>query len=271
MSDFVINFNKALYIIKYIFISILLSFVIVSNSLAEENNVGELFISNDIVGYEEYLNDLLAKERFLGYLSSNVKIMMTERGRKFRNDFERYEAKHGKYKQALIEDYGYEGGADGIFFNFKEKKQYDRFAEFLRYYNLKNQLSSYRTAILYNSPAKFVSAYFERELTSASKSYNIGDFRTARLQFEDIYNAYKPFYNKNLDEVLFLWAETNFALRYFAEARELYQKLIAAYPSSKKSSYAAYRMIFMDYVYDDEKTFFADYNKYKVIFENDKV
>jgi len=263
--------RKAKEIRKYFtFLLLLLSVIFSPVALADEQNeLGDVAISSNVVNYEEYLNDLLAKERFLNFLSSNVKIMISERGRGFKNDYDRYVAKYGKYSPILVGDYGYDGGSEGQYFNFKSKKEYDRFVEYLKFYNVKKQLKSYRKSILYNSSPLDVNAFFEQEFNSATRSYKMADFATSRLQFEDIYESYKPFYKDNLDEILFLWAESSFGLRYFSEARELYQKLIEEYPNSERKSLVAYKIIFMDYVYDNSTQFTSDYNKYKSVLQDD--
>ncbi|WP_157452577.1 tetratricopeptide repeat protein [Chloroherpeton thalassium] len=242
-----------------------------SSSSAKQYGLEDISVSSNVIGYEEYLNDILAKERYLEYLSSNLKISVSEKDGGFRADYERYEAKHEKYSPILIGNYGYKGGSEGRFFNFEEKKEYDRFVEYLRFYNIKSLLKSYRNAIIYNSSSLEVRELFEREVNSASRSYKVGDYATSRLQFEDIYESYKPFYKENLDEVLFLWAESSFGLRYFSEAKELYSKIISEYSSSNRKELAAYRVIFMDYVYDDANQFLSDFNKYRAILEKDKI
>lgn len=224
-----------------------------------------------VISYEEFLNDLLSKERYLDNLSGNLKTAAEKKGDEtFGRLYDQYVNRYGKPKSVSINDFGYRGGAEGKYHNFGAKEEYDQFYEYSRFFNIRNVLFSYRGTYLQNASADEINRLFRYEFVSATESYRIGDYMTSRLQFQDLYLTYAPYYRNNLDEVLLLLAESSFGLKYYGEARNLYMQLIKTYPRSEKAAMAAYRILFMDYVYSDVEQFRKNIVIFKSTLNNDQ-
>ncbi len=88
---------------------------------------------------------------------------------------------------------------------------------------------------------------FRRYLRKALENYKNGDFKLTRLQFQDIINTYKEYY---LDDVLFYYGESCFALNYLDEAASCYVKLFNNYPESSYLEKAFIKLIFIYYIYN---------------------
>lgn len=217
---------------------------------------------NSNISYREFVNDLIAKERYIDYALVDLKKAADLRGQEsFRRFYAEYTNRNGAFAEIRADQFGYKGGAEGDYFNFTNKEDYDRFKEYLRFYNIRGSLNAYRQSIIEGATPEQRTDYFRRELLSATKSYEIGDYLTSRFQFEDIYKNYSRYFS-NLDDVLLLQGESSFGARYYAEAREAYEKILKNHPNSKSTSAAVYKILFMDYVYDQAPQFRRDYSRY---------
>ncbi|NTV46543.1 MAG: tetratricopeptide repeat protein [Chlorobiales bacterium] len=262
---------QTLKIKNYIFLVGLLMFTASSVVLGQSLEIGPETKSVAVISYGEFLNDLLSKERYLDNLSANIKKAAEAKGDKgFGGLYEQYVSRYGKPKSVAINDFGYRGGPEGKYHNFDIKEEYDQFYEFSRFFNIRNALFAYRNVFLKSATADEVNRLFRYEVVSATQSYRIGDYMTSRLQFQDLYRAYSPYYRDNLDEILFLLAESSFGLKYYDEARLLYKQVIATYPKSSKTAMAAYRLLFMDYVYNDVEQLRKNIVIYKPSLSNDQ-
>ncbi len=212
----------------------------------------------------EFLDDILSKERYLDYLSTNLSIISSTIGEdKFSRAYNSYVSRHGSPKKISINDFGYIGGPEGRVYNFPTQIDYERFVQYLHYFNTHQRLSAYKNSIIKNAALKVSSVLFEQELVSAIRSYKVGDFQTSRIQFRDIYTSYKQLNKGNLDEVLFYWAESDFGLRFYAEALDVYRTLLKTYPQSSKASDAVYRILFIHYVNSDFDELASVYRNYQ--------
>lgn len=242
-----------------------------SKVLGQSIDFGSDSKSVAVISYQEFLNDLLSKDRYLANLSANLKTVAEKKGdESFGRLYEQYVNRYGKPKSVSINDFGYRGGAEGKYHNFVTKDEYDQYYEYSRFYNIRNVLFSYRGTYLQNASADEINRLFRYEFVSATESYRMGDYMTSRLQFQDIYRTYAPYYRNNLDEVLLLMAESSFGLKYYGEARDLYSQLIKIYPRSEKAAMAAYRLLFMDYVYSDIEHFRKNIVVFKSVLSNDQ-
>jgi hypothetical protein len=217
---------------------------------------------NASLNYRDFVNDMLVKERYLTTLAATLRRVAELRGgAAFQTAYMKYRASNSVFREVSINSFGYAQGVTGSFFNFDNKDDYDQFSEMLRYYNVKGTLDQYR-AVLFASGSKLErDALLQQEITDATRSYRVGDYATSRFAYDEIYNAYNPYY-RTLDDVLFLKAESCFGLRYYAEAQQVYAQLLAKYPSSKYANLATYKILFIDYVYDDPNRFFQNLTKY---------
>lgn len=219
-------------------------------------------VGGSAITYREFLNDLVSKEHYLDDALLNLKTASDKLGsEKFKRVYADFVSRNGGYTEISILNYGYRDGAEGGFFNFQDKDEYDRFKEYARFYNIRGVLNIYRKSLLEGLSPEQKKDLLQRELLSATRSYQVSDYNTARIQFEDIYENYSGIY-RNLDDVLFLQAESNFGARFYTEARGLYEKLIKEYPSSKQVNASVHKILFMDYVYDNANRFRKDYDRY---------
>jgi len=227
-------------------------------------------LTSQAVKSSEFLDDILAKERYLDYLSTNLSVLSSQIGEKpFSDIYDRYVAQEGVPKKISINDYGYIGGPEGRVYNFPSQNDYNRFVQYLHYFNTYERLTAYRKAIVAFASFKASNALFEQEIVSAIRSYNLGDYYTARLQFKDIYDTYSVLKKGSLDEVLFYYAESGFGLRFYSEALENYNKLLTEYPQSSKSPLAVYKMMFIHYINSNQNELKSVYKKYESTLKQD--
>ncbi|MDW8019723.1 MAG: tetratricopeptide repeat protein [Chloroherpetonaceae bacterium] len=210
--------------------------------------------SSLLISDREFLNDLLAKDRYLALAYENLEILS--------KDFSQSPPTIERLRAIRIEGFGHLEGEQGEFHNFPTKAEYERFYQFARYQAVRNELNAYRKSLLAAAPRSTLEKALRLDLKSAMLRYEKGDYMTARLYFEDIYETYSPYF-RNLDDVLFLQAESNFAIKAFVEAKKLYEQLLVEYPASQYALNAVQRILFVSYVYDDYKQFQRDFRKYK--------
>ncbi len=221
-------------------------------------------LSSDAVRSSEFLDDLLAKERYLDYLSTNLSVMSSGIGEEeFSEIYRQYVSQQGSPKKISINDFGYVGGPEGRIYSFPSQVDYERFVQYLHYFNTHQRLTAYKKAIIKNAAPSVSNRLFEQELVSAVRSFNIGDYQTARLQFRDIHDTYSELRKGNLDEVLYYHAESSFGMRFYSEALEVYNQLIKTYPQSSKSPAAAHKIIFIHYVNSDFNKVVSAYNRFQ--------
>lgn len=207
-----------------------------------------------LVSDREFLNDLLAKDRYLALAYENLVTLSA--------DFQKEPPTIERLRAIRVEGFGHLEGEQGEFHNFQTKAEYERFYQFARYQSVRNELNAYRKTLLSLAPRATIEKAFRLDLKSATLRYEKGDYTTARLYFEDIYETYSPYF-RELDDVLYLQAESNFAIKAFVEAKKLYEQLLTTFPTSQYASNAVQRVLFVSYVYDDAKQFQRDFRKYK--------
>lgn len=207
-----------------------------------------------LISDSEFLNDLLAKDRYLALAYENLE--------RLSHDFSQSPPTIERLRAIRIEGFGHLEGQQGEFHNFRTKAEYERFYQFARYQAVRNELNAYRKSLLAAAPRATLEKALRLDLKSAMQRYEKGDYMTARLYFEDIYETYSPYF-RNLDDVLYLQAESNFAIKAFVEAKKLYEQLLVEFPASQYASNAVQRILFISYVYDDYRQFQKDFRKYK--------
>ncbi len=241
-------------VIRHLLLAILLS-IVALKSQAQEGRLSSILPPNTLlVSDQEFLNDLLAKDRYLALAYENL-VRIAE-------DFKQEPPTIERLRAIRIEGFGHLEGEQGEFHNFRTKAEYERFYQFARYQSVRNELNAYRKSLLAAAPRPILEKALRLDLKSASQRYEKGDYPTARLYFEDIYETYSPYF-RNLDDVLYLQAESNFGMKAFVEAKKLYEQLLLTFPSSPYASQAVQRILFIDYVYDDARQFQRDFRKYK--------
>jgi len=104
-----------------------------------------------------------------------------------------------------------------------------------------------RNRLLNKSSSSQQQRMFRRYLRKALENYENGDFKLTRLQFKDIINTYKEYY---LDDVLFYYGESCFALNYLDEAASCYVNLFNNYPESSYLEKSFIKLIFIYYIYN---------------------
>jgi len=239
---------------RYLLFAVLLSIVSLKGQ-AQEGRLSSVLPPNTLlVSDQEFLNDLLAKDRYLALAYENL-VRIAE-------DFKQEPPTIERLRAIRIEGFGHLEGEQGEFHNFRTRAEYERFYQFARYQSVRNELNAYRKSLLAAAPRSILEKALRLDLKSASQRYEKGDYLTARLYFEDIYETYSPYF-RNLDDVLYLQAESNFGMKAFVEAKKLYEQLLLTFPSSQYASQAVQRILFIDYVYDDVRQFQRDFRKYK--------
>lgn len=131
------------------------------------------------------------------------------------------------YSRLNVQDFGYSGNPKS-FYNFANKYEYDRFIQYARFYAIRNEYREMRKAMLELFDDELKLRLYRLELSSAMKIYNQGDYGTALLYFNDLQEAYKNEYGE-IEDLTYYRAEANFGLGYYAEARKLYEQLVAKY------------------------------------------
>ena len=119
-----------------------------------------------------------------------------------------------------------------------------------RIFSYKLNLMKYkllRNRLLNKSSSSQQQRMFRRYLRKALENYENGDFKLTRLQFKDIINTYKEYY---LDDVLFYYGESCFALNYLDEAASCYVNLFNNYPESSYLEKSFIKLIFIYYIYN---------------------
>ena len=120
-----------------------------------------------------------------------------------------------------------------------------------RIVNYKLNLMKYkllRNRLLDMSSSSQKQRMFRKYLRTALENYENGDFKLTRLQFKDIINTYKEYY---LDDVLFYYGESCFALNFLDEAASCYVKLFNEYPESAYLERSFIKLMFIYYIYNN--------------------
>ncbi len=242
-------------VIRYLLLAVLLN-VVTLKAQAQESRISNILLPSNtlLVSDQEFLNDLLAKDRYLALAYENLERISL--------DFQKEPPTIERLRSIRIEGFGHLEGEQGEFHNFRTKAEYERFYQFARYQSVRDELNAYRKSLLAVAPRSVLEKALRLDLRSATQRYEKGDYPTARLYFEDIYETYSPYF-RNLDDVLYLQAESNFGMKAFVEAKKLYEQLLLTFPSSPYASQAVQRVLFIDYVYDDARQFQRDFRKYK--------
>ncbi|MCS6989937.1 MAG: hypothetical protein NZM06_10525 [Chloroherpetonaceae bacterium] len=142
------------------------------------------------------------------------------------------------YARLNIQDFGYQGNAKS-FYNFADKYEYERFVQYARFYAIRNEYREMRKAMLNIFDDEFKLRLYRIELASAVNIYNRGDYGTALLYFDDLQEAYKNEYGE-VEDLIYYRAEANFGLGYYAEARKLYEQLVAKYAAPEYAEMNAF-------------------------------
>jgi hypothetical protein len=239
---------------RYLLLAVLLC-VVSSKVQAQEGRISNILPpSTLLVSDQEFLNDLLAKDRYLALAYENLERIAA--------DFQKEPPTIERLRAIRIEGFGHLEGEQGAFHNFKTKAEYERFYQFARYQSVRNELNAFRRSLFAVAPRSVLEKALRLDLRSATQRYEKGDYPTARLYFEDIYETYSPYF-RNLDDVLYLQAESNFGMKAFVEAKKLYEQLLMTFPTSQYALQAVQRVLFISYVYDDARQFQRDFRKYK--------
>ena len=98
----------------------------------------------------------------------------------------------------------------------------------------------------------------EHELQSALLDYTDNNHELTLLQFDDILNVYGSYYPQ-LDAVLYYRNESNYALGYYDDAFDGYNKLIEKYPNSLYSAKSYFKLMHICYTYNWNGKFFQYY------------
>ncbi len=247
--------DKILRVQKFIYILLLAASLFPASTLGQETYFSNALPEQALreINNRDFLNDLLAKDRYLALAYENIKIIAL--------DFNSNPPTIERLRSIYIDGFGHlENGEQGAYHNFKTKDEFDRFYQFARYQSVRNELRSYRKSLLSAAPPAIVQKAIRLELKSAMERYERGDYPTARLYLEDIYETYSPMI-RTMDDVLYFQAESNFGMKYFIEARKLYEKMLVGFPTSPYASKAVFRILFMDYVYEDARQFQKDFRR----------
>ncbi|MFN3385161.1 MAG: tetratricopeptide repeat protein [Candidatus Thermochlorobacter sp.] len=239
---------------RYILLAVLLCIISLKVQAQSGIITNALPPSTLLISDREFLNDLLAKDRYLALAYENLVTLSA--------DFQKEPPAVERLRAIRVEGFGHLEGEQGEFHNFQTKAEYERFYQFARYQSVRNELNAYRKSLLASAPRSTLEKALRLDLKSATVRYEKGDYPTARLYFEDIYETYSPYF-RNLDDVLYLQAESNFAMKAFVEAKKLYEQLLLTFPTSQYAPYAVQRVLFVSYVYNDAKQFQRDFRKYK--------
>lgn len=104
-----------------------------------------------------------------------------------------------------------------------------------------------RQSLLKTAGLEPILRMFNDELRYAYEEYNFGEYDFADRLFEDIAETYPNWGIKNLDDVYYYWAESNFALNRYLRAQRIYEELLKKYPTTSYLSNAYSRLIEINY------------------------
>ncbi len=111
---------------------------------------------------------------------------------------------------------------------------------------------------------------FKNELRMALGAFNYYDYDLADRLFADLVETYQPVGLKNLDDVYYYWAESNFALSRFDRAQSIYSRLLQEYPGSSFTPRVYSRLIQIAHKLNDYPAVFKYYQHYRnIVSEND--
>ncbi len=88
---------------------------------------------------------------------------------------------------------------------------------------------------------------FNDELGAAYRNFNYRQYQTADLLFSDLVETYPRWGIRNLDDLYYYWAETNFALDRLLRSKELYHILIQKFPDTSFLTAALGRLVQINY------------------------
>ncbi len=130
---------------------------------------------------------------------------------------------------------------------FKEWRKYD----IIDYQARLAEVKVVRKNLLQKSGLNEILRMFNDELEYAYLNFNYQDYDLAERLLADIMDTYPEWGVRNLDDVWFYRAESNFALMRFNEAQKLYQQLIDTYPNTGYLPDALARLVQINYATDN--------------------
>ncbi len=126
---------------------------------------------------------------------------------------------------------------------FKEWRKYD----IVDYQARLTEVKLIRKNLLQKSGLNEILRMFNDELEYAYLNFNYQDYDLAERLLADILDTYPEWGIRNLDDVMFYRAESNFALMRFDEAEQGYQQLIETYPNTTYLADALARLVQINY------------------------
>ncbi len=119
-----------------------------------------------------------------------------------------------------------------------------------------------RTNLIKTGSLPQVQRMFNNQLRLAYTAFNKYDYDYADRLLEDLTETYRPAGVKDFEDIYYYWAESNFALKRFLRAEEIYKRLLQNYQNSSFLPQVYSRLIQINYKlnrYDDALNYYSNY------------
>ncbi|MBN2366122.1 MAG: hypothetical protein EH225_09020 [Calditrichaeota bacterium] len=121
-----------------------------------------------------------------------------------------------------------------------------------------------RSQLLKSGNIEDINRMFNSQLEYAYSSFNYAQYDLTDRLLEDLVDTYEKAGVKDFEDVYFYWAESNFALNRFLEAREIYKMLLENYPATSFLPRTYARLIQIEYKFEN----FDEVAGYYQIYQN---
>jgi hypothetical protein len=163
--------------------------------------------------------------------------------------------KIGRSKQQLLSAFGEVPATGGQYYG-RRPTIYDLFVEWKKAervkYNLRvADVKLIRINLFKSSNANDILKMFNEQLDLAYISFNYFNYDLAERLLSDLLETYPEWGIRNLDDVYFYRAESNFALNRLSHARENYEELLSKYPGTSYLPRIYSRLVQINYTLDD--------------------
>lgn len=120
-----------------------------------------------------------------------------------------------------------------------------------------------RSNLIKSGSLENVSRMFNDQLRSAYTAFNYNNYDLADRLLEDLITTYQKVGVKDFEDVYFYQAESNFALRRFMRAQDLYKTLLQQYPNSVYLTRIYSRMVQIAHKWNEPDKVLDYYSRYQ--------
>lgn len=177
--------------------------------------------------------------------------------------------KIGRSKEQLLTAFGESASGGEVLYLGHKPTIYDLFVEWKKGEQVKYSLrltdvKLVRLNLLKSAGPNDILRMFNEELNLAYTSYNYFDYDVAERLLGDILETYPEWGIRNLDDVYYYRAESNFALDQLLHARAVFEELLSKYPGTSYLPRVYSRLVQINYTLGEpQKTV-----KYAALYQN---